>query len=174
MVTPRDIDSDGLSYQSDDDDYDGTFAPDEPEYTHLQYPDEVLEEACHPWGTSQHAPSNAAAKKYAKALVNRPDHIFKAVCRLTRYQVFTALLNWLRGATNSRDKKYRTCEQKMMVSLYIMGFGETQRYATRRFRMSQRSVGRIFHEVLSHMPKLHKAFFKCLLMRLEWRNCLRL
>ncbi|KAG6054097.1 hypothetical protein E4U17_004059 [Claviceps sp. LM77 group G4] len=133
METSRDIDSDSLSCQSDDDDYDGTFAPVKLEYTHLQYPDKVLEEACHPWGTSQNVPSKAAAKKYVKSPVNGPDHILKEVCRLTRYQAFTALLYWLRGATNVQDNKYRTCEQRMMVSLYIMGFGETRCHAARRF-----------------------------------------
>ncbi|KAG6219777.1 hypothetical protein E4U34_003410 [Claviceps purpurea] len=102
METPRDIDSDGLSYQSDDDDYDGTFAPDEPEYTHLQYPDEVLEEACHPWGTSQHAPSNAAAKKYAKALVNRPDHIFKAAFLHSSHDA--GICSWAHDATTGIAK----------------------------------------------------------------------
>ncbi|KAG6038916.1 hypothetical protein E4U39_007965, partial [Claviceps sp. Clav50 group G5] len=39
-----------------------------------------------------------------------------------------------------------------------MGFGETQRNTAHRFRMSQRSVGRVFHDVLSYMSELHKAF----------------
>ncbi|KAG6227151.1 hypothetical protein E4U26_001878 [Claviceps purpurea] len=72
METPRDIDSDGLSYQSDDDDYDGTFAPDEPEYTHLQYPDEVLEEACHPWGTSQQIPGTSTFEVPTAAVGRAP------------------------------------------------------------------------------------------------------
>ncbi|KAG6287048.1 hypothetical protein E4U46_004379 [Claviceps purpurea] len=39
-----------------------------------------------------------------------------------------------------------------------MGFGETQRNTAYRFQMSQPSVCRIFHNVLSYMSQLHKAF----------------
>ncbi|KAG6249326.1 hypothetical protein E4U23_002240, partial [Claviceps purpurea] len=132
METPRDIDSDGLSYQSDDDDYDGTFAPDEPEYTHLQYPDEVLEEACHPWGMSQHAPSNADAKKYAKALVNRPDHIFKA--------------NIYEAASKGNSRKYIVRDASFTRSEAAYVYRHVPVAEQRRFRSRK---GGIFHNVFA-------------------------
>ncbi|KAG6065384.1 hypothetical protein E4U32_007429 [Claviceps aff. humidiphila group G2b] len=85
-----DIDFDGMPYQADVDyDNTGAFAPYD-ECTHFQSSDEdeVLEEPCHPWDTSEHAPTLDAASKYAYELLNSPDDIFKDVLRLTKNQFF--------------------------------------------------------------------------------------
>ncbi|KAG6204242.1 hypothetical protein E4U35_003549 [Claviceps purpurea] len=92
QMEETDIDSDGMFYQTDVDyDNTGAFAPDDDdEYIHFQYPDEN-EEPIHPWGTSEHLPSECAAAEYAKSLLNSPDMIFKDVLRLTKNQIFRLL-----------------------------------------------------------------------------------
>ncbi|KAG6222090.1 hypothetical protein E4U26_005520 [Claviceps purpurea] len=158
QMEETDIDSDGMFYQTDVDyDNTGAFAPDDDdEYIHFQYPDEN-EEPIHPWGTSEHLPSECAAAEYAKSLLNSPDMIFKDVLRLTKIKS-SAFFSWLKANTAFDDNQRRTCEQSLMIFLYIMGFGETQRNTAYRFQMSQPSVCRIFHNVLSYMSQLHKAF----------------
>ncbi|CCE35100.1 uncharacterized protein CPUR_02029 [Claviceps purpurea 20.1] len=133
----------------------------------IVYPDEVSEEEqcrvnrvshhCHPRGASEDAPSESAATEYARSLLKGPDHIFKQVLRVTKIQ-FHRLVRWLCVNTAFEDNQHRTCEQRVMVFLYIMGLGKTQRSAAHQFRMSQPSVGRIFHEVLTYMQSLHNAF----------------
>lgn len=122
----------------------------------LAYPDEILEKKRHS-GASEQAPSDSAAAIYMRSLLNSRDHIFEATLRVTKIQ-FNRLAQWLRDHTGFEDSKRWTCAQRLMVALYIMGSGETQRNAARRFHMNQRCVDRIFSEVLSHLAKLHLAF----------------
>ncbi|KAG6073348.1 hypothetical protein E4U15_006458, partial [Claviceps sp. LM218 group G6] len=112
-----------MPYQTEEMDID--FDDMHDEHTDLQSSDEdeVLEEP----------PSLDAASKYAYELLNSPDDIFKDVLRLTKNQ-FYRLLQWLKANTRlDKERQLRTCEQKLMVFLYIMGFGETQRNTAHRF-----------------------------------------
>ncbi|KAG5923764.1 hypothetical protein E4U61_002661 [Claviceps capensis] len=129
----------------------------------IKYPDEVLEEeACRANWTSRHCHLGGASKDAPSEYVHpvateNPDHIFKQVLRVTKIQ-FHRLVRWVRVDTSFEDNQHRTCGQRVMVFLYIMGFGKTQRSVARQFCMSQRSVGHIFHEVLSYMDTLYNAF----------------
>ncbi|CCE28468.1 uncharacterized protein CPUR_02155 [Claviceps purpurea 20.1] len=117
-------------------------------------------ELSHPWGSSELAPSYEAAADYALKLLNSQGTIFEDTFRLSK-GIFYRLLQWLQANNEGFiDTPYRSCAQRLMVFLYIMASGETQRNTAHRFRMSQPSVCRIFHKVLSFMVELHVAFVK--------------
>ncbi|KAG6287696.1 hypothetical protein E4U09_006001 [Claviceps aff. purpurea] len=85
-------------------------------------------------------------------LASSDDH-FRTICRMRKH-VFRKLVHWLRTKTSVRNTRYRV-ELKLMVFLYIIGSGVSQRNAAMFFRMAQSSVSRVFHHVRHEMVKLH-------------------
>ncbi|KAG5920851.1 hypothetical protein E4U61_007423 [Claviceps capensis] len=88
-------------------------------------------------------------------LASSDDH-FRIICRM-RKDMFKKLLHWLRTNTSVRNTRFRV-ELKLMIFLYIIGSGESQRNAGMFFRIGQTSVNRAFHEVRREMVKLHLDF----------------
>ncbi|KAG5943569.1 hypothetical protein E4U60_006586 [Claviceps pazoutovae] len=124
------VDPEGLLYQyeTESDETDDVATWLEEEFT--EYPDE------------------AAAAKIVKSLLKSKGDEFELTLRVTKRQ-FHRLMDWLIANTSFSDNTLRACEQKLMVFLYIMGHAKTQRRTAYRFRISRRSVSRIFREVLS-------------------------
>ena len=51
-------------------------------------------------------------------------------------------------------------EQKVLIFLYILAFGEPQRNTTHHFKVSQSTVYSIFHELLPAFIQLHRAYIR--------------
>ncbi|KAG6102569.1 hypothetical protein E4U30_005020 [Claviceps sp. LM220 group G6] len=101
-------------YQSgDDDDYDGTFAPDEPEHTHQMKP---LRKRVIP-GARLNMHLQMQPPKYAKSLVNSSDHIFKeAFLNLGRD---AAICVWAHDDTTGIVKAGITDEEMFIWNLQV-------------------------------------------------------
>lgn len=167
MDTPfPNVDPEGLLYQyeTESDEIDTDETDDvatwlEEEFTEypdgdLDYPDEIRQDEL---DAIERAPSEAAAAKVVKSILESNDDEFELTLRVTRRQ-FHRLMDWLLDNTSFGDKTLKNCHQKLMVFLYIMGYAKTQQRVAYRFRISRQSVSRIFSEVLNYMADLHVAF----------------
>ncbi|CCE28150.1 uncharacterized protein CPUR_01624 [Claviceps purpurea 20.1] len=103
-----------------------------------------------------HTPHVNKAHKKMRELLAAPDEYFRNICRV-RQDAFKKLVFWLRTNTTARNTRFRL-ELKLMVFLYMLGHGATQRNAAMFFHMGQASVHRVFHELRRAMVHLHKAY----------------
>jgi hypothetical protein len=71
---------------------------------------------------------------------------------------FRQLVIWLRWGRHLEDTRYQFVEQKLMIYLWILAFGEPQRNAAHRFRIAQSTVSAIFHSVTAAMIVLYQEF----------------
>ncbi|KAG6114218.1 hypothetical protein E4U14_001491 [Claviceps sp. LM454 group G7] len=101
-------------------------------------------------------PHVAKAHEVMRNLLASSDDDFRTTCRL-RKDMFKKLVYWLQSNTKIRNTRY-LIQLKVMVFLYILGTGSSQRNGALFFRVSQSSACRIFHEVHREMVKLPRAF----------------
>lgn len=107
-----------------------------------------------------HARGHRAARQYASSLlVEGADSAFYELFRMTK-ETFHELVNWLLRNTSLQSSRYQTIEHKVMVFLYMVGGGQSQRFTAHFFGITQSSVSRTFRIVLTAMVKLHTAYVK--------------
>ncbi|KAG5955154.1 hypothetical protein E4U57_003675 [Claviceps arundinis] len=87
-----------------------------------------------------------------RRLLAAPDDHFKVICRM-RKDVFNKLVYWTRTNTTIRNTRYRV-ELKLMVYLYLLTSGKSQRNAAAFFHISQASIHRIARECNLAMPSI--------------------
>ncbi|KAG6056734.1 hypothetical protein E4U17_002011 [Claviceps sp. LM77 group G4] len=85
-----------------------------------------------------------------RKLLAASDDDFKVICRM-RKEVFNKLVYWMRTNTTIRNTRYRV-ELKLMVYLYLLASGKSQRNAAAFFHISQASIHRIARECSRAMP----------------------
>lgn len=95
-----------------------------------------------------------AATQIAEGLLAGSDVEFADTFRMSK-STFFALTSWLR-LHGIEDSKFQTVEHKLMIFLYIVGFGEPQRNASHRFKVAQSTVSSVFHIILNVLVELHK------------------
>jgi hypothetical protein len=77
-----------------------------------------------------------------------------------RKPVFQQLLLWLERNAHFRGSRYQSAEQKLMIFLWVLGHGESQRNAAHRFQVSQSSVHRLIQQLLAALEILHVAIVR--------------
>ncbi|KAF7550296.1 hypothetical protein G7046_g8058 [Stylonectria norvegica] len=90
-------------------------------------------------------------------MLNGSPSRFFSLFRMTKPAFFN-LCDWLRTNTTARSTRYQTLEQKLMIFLFIVGHGTTQREASSLFCVSQSSVSVLFRGLLLPLLKLHRAW----------------
>ncbi|KAK5988464.1 hypothetical protein PT974_05378 [Cladobotryum mycophilum] len=98
-----------------------------------------------------------AANLHIISLLNSPNVVFTYLFRMEK-AIFAKLCKWLRLNTQLADTRYQTVEHKIMVFLFVMVFGATQRETAFFFKIAQSTVSSVFHEVIDPMRKLHLEF----------------
>uniref|UniRef100_A0A8H7K650 DDE Tnp4 domain-containing protein n=1 Tax=Bionectria ochroleuca TaxID=29856 RepID=A0A8H7K650_BIOOC len=73
---------------------------------------------------------------------------------------FQALVSWLEENTDLAETRYQTVELKVLVILYVLGQGCTQRAAARRFGIAQSTVSDIMKKGLEALRLLFLEFVK--------------
>ncbi|KAG5966765.1 hypothetical protein E4U58_002419 [Claviceps cyperi] len=85
-----------------------------------------------------------------RKLLTASDDDFKVICRM-RKDVFKKLVYWMRTNTTIRSTRYRV-ELNLMVYLYLLASGKSQRNAASFFHIRQASIHRIARECSRAMP----------------------
>lgn len=98
-----------------------------------------------------------AAGRRAMRFLEGNDRVFEQLFRVPK-AAFGALVLWLRDNTSLRGTRYQSLKQKVMVFLYILGQGCTQRAAAHFFEISQSSVSSIIKSAAAAFEALHQAF----------------
>ncbi|KAK2742033.1 hypothetical protein CKAH01_01460 [Colletotrichum kahawae] len=101
-----------------------------------------------------HPGGAAEATQIAEGLLAGSDIEFEETFRLSK-RTFNSLACWLRRH-GIDDTRYQTVEHKLLIVLYILAFGEPQRNAAHRFKVSQSAVSRSFHTIINALVCLHK------------------
>ncbi|KXH52524.1 hypothetical protein CSAL01_12378 [Colletotrichum salicis] len=101
-----------------------------------------------------HPGGAAEATQIAEALLAGSDIEFEDTFHLSK-RTFKLLACWLRRH-GVDDTRYQSVEHKLLIVLYILVFGEPQRNAAHRFKVSQSTVSRSFHTIIDALVSLHK------------------
>ena len=89
-----------------------------------------------------HRGGSAFAARFTAWQLQCSDVEFRNLFRMTKPQ-FRQLVIWLRWGRHLEDTRYQFVEQKLMIYLWILAFGEPQRNAAHRFRIAQSTVSAI-------------------------------
>lgn len=85
------------------------------------------------------------------------DSTFVELFRMSK-SMFFELVSWLQQNTEIKDSQRLTIETKVLIFLYVICQGTTQRMAAHFFRCAQRTVGNIIQEALEAFSCLFEAF----------------
>jgi hypothetical protein len=106
-----------------------------------------------------HPGGRSGARAIANGILNGSDTQFKDLFRFSK-PVFHLLVDWLCANSCLAPSRCQTPQQKVMVVLFILGHGATQRAAAHLFQITQSSVSAIFKTVLPMLVSLHTAFVR--------------
>ena len=102
-----------------------------------------------------HAGGPRYARLLAAALLEGSNRQFKELFRMDK-PAFVALVSWLQENGGLRGNRYQTAELKVMIVLWILAHGGTQRNAAHLFQVTQSSVARTMRTVLPILVSLHR------------------
>lgn len=97
------------------------------------------------------------AREYASWLLAGDDDMFKHLFRMPQ-ALFRALCRWLRINTSAHSSRRLSLEQKLMIMLWILAYGEPQRNTAFRFCVSQGTISNVFHKLIEPLRRLHIRF----------------
>ncbi|KDN63340.1 hypothetical protein CSUB01_10157 [Colletotrichum sublineola] len=96
----------------------------------------------------------AYATRVVEYFLGGSEEQFAALFRMGKAD-FHRLAKWLRDGEWVKDTIYQSVEQQLLVFLYLVGQGETQRNTAHLFQIAQSTVGTIVHNLLTAMVALH-------------------
>lgn len=100
---------------------------------------------------------SAAAEEKAQLLLKGADRQFHDELRVTKEE-FRQLCQWISANTLMKGSCWQTLELKLMIFLYVIGQGCTQRAVAYRFGVAQSSVSRIMTTALEAFLDIHRTF----------------
>lgn len=99
-----------------------------------------------------HGPAESSA--FINQLLEGSPRRFQELFRLTQDE-FTKLHDWLTDYDYLRGSRYQNTRQKLVIFLYIMATGASQRQTAFFLLCAQSAVHRAFHHVLTGMQQYH-------------------
>ncbi|SCN90747.1 uncharacterized protein FFB20_15895 [Fusarium fujikuroi] len=100
---------------------------------------------------------SAAAEEFGQKLLTGHERRFVEELRVTKVQ-FYQLADWISVNTSMKGSSRQSLHLKLMIFLYVIGQGCTQRAAAHHFGVSQSSVSRIMATGLKAFADIHRTF----------------
>ncbi|QGI60446.1 hypothetical protein CEK26_011980 [Fusarium fujikuroi] len=100
---------------------------------------------------------SAAAEEFGQKLLTGHERRFVEELRVTKVQ-FYQLADWISVNTSMKGSSRQSLHLKLMIFLYVIGQGCTQRAAAHHFGVSQSSVSRIMATGLEAFADIHRTF----------------
>ncbi|KAG5786536.1 hypothetical protein H9Q69_014370 [Fusarium xylarioides] len=100
---------------------------------------------------------SVAAEEFGQRLLTGHERRFVEELRVTKDQ-FYQLADWISVNTSMKGSNRQSLHLKLMIFLYVIGQGCTQRAAAHHFSISQSSISRIMATALEAFADIHRTF----------------